>query len=576
MGVRGGNFTSSWRIVAWCAAAFGIAPAAGASLEAGPARVTHYEPFAVVSSSTGAAARKASSGGVHDLHFDAYGRRFKLTLEKNSRLADAVAAASADAAGAAQSLYRGTLDNVPGSWVRMSAKGQTVRGMIWDGRDLYVIELADAVRDASAAPIQAPGGSTVIFKLADTIIENGATFCGTADTAGAGSQKGSDAYRAMLKELHDMPAIMRAAGASVRLELSALGDAAFHDRFASEQEARDEILLRLNNVDGIFSAQLGVEIQVPTLSIATDATDPFTATTVPETLLTELGKLRKNTASLRARGLTHLFTGRNLDGNTVGIAYQDTLCRQEYGVGLTEASGRGAWLESLIAAHEIGHNFGAVHDGEQDEDQDQACAATPQDQFLMSPSVNPNAVAFSDCSLAMMRPRMQAASCIVALPPANLAIPADLGTVHQPLGTPFEWELTVTNSGGSPALGSHVELLVPPVVTVDDAWVAGGTCTSGAGAITCQMGDISGSATRVVHLTLRSDVVGTNSIAAHVGAQNDAQAANNDGSGTLVVDAAVTQPVAAPVQGGGGGGGGSTGPLLLLGLLGLSCARRRS
>jgi len=537
MGVRGGNFTNSWRGAALCAAAFAIAPAVGASLEAGPARVTHYEPFTMVAaagSATGSTARKASDGGVRDLHFDAYGRRFDLTLERNSRLADAVATASPAAAGAAQSLYRGSLDNVPGSWVRMSAKGQTVRGMIWDGRDLYVVELADAVRDAAAAPIQAPAGSTVIFKLADTLIENGATFCGAADISGAGSQKGSDAYQSMLNELKGTPAIMRAAGASVRLELSALGDAAFHDRFASEQEARDEILLRLNNVDGIFSAQLGVEIQVPTLSIATDATDPFTATTVPGTLLNELGKLRKNTASLRARGLTHLFTGRNLDGNTVGIAYQDTLCRQEFGVGLTEASGRGAWIESLIAAHEIGHNFGAAHDG----DPDDACAATPEGQFLMSPSVNQNASTFSDCSLAMMRPRMQAASCIVSLPPANLAIPADLGTVRQPLGMPFEWDLAVTNAGGSPALDSHVELLVPPVVTVDDAWVAGGTCTSGGGAITCQMGDIPGSTTRIVHLTLRSDVVGTNSISAHVGAQNDAQAADNDGSGTLVIDAA--------------------------------------
>lgn len=527
-----------WRGALLCATGFAALPALGASLEAGPTRVLHYEPFTLSAAAPASLARKSSTGSVRELHFSAYGRRFDLNLEKNSRLAAAVASASPDAAGAAQSLYRGTVQNVPGSWVRMSAKGDTVRGMIWDGRDLYVVELAEAVRDSSAASVQAPPGSAVIFKLADTVVDKEAAFCGAQDAAA--SMKGSDAYQSMLKELKGSPAIMQAAGASLRLELSVLGDSAFLDRFPTEQQARDEILLRLNNVDGIFSAQLGVEIQVPTLVIETAASDSFSATTVPATLLAELSAVRRDSPDLRARGLTHLFTGRNLDGTTVGIAYQRTLCSREYGVGLTEASGRGAWIESLIAAHEIGHNFGAVHDGEAE------CAATPQGEFLMSPTVNQNSSAFSDCSLASMIPRMQSAVCIVALPPSDLSIAADLGTVHQPLGTAFDWALTVVNVGGSTSVDARAELLVPPVVTIDDAWVAGGSCVSGAGSISCQLGDIPGSVSRVVHLTLRSDVVGSNSISARVTSQSDAQAANNEGSGTLAIEAVAD--LAASVQ----------------------------
>lgn len=527
-----------WRGALLCAAGFASLSALGASLDAGPTRVLHYEPFTLATETSGGLARKSNTGGVRELQFSAYGRRFDLNLEKNSRLAAAVASASLDAVGAAQSLYRGTLENVPGSWVRMSAKGDTVRGMIWDGRDLYVVELAEAVRDSSAAPVQAPPGGTVIFKLADTVVEQGAAFCGAQDATS--SMKGSDAYQSMLKELQDSPAIMQAAGASLQLELSALGDSAFLDRFPTEQEARDEILLRLNNVDGIFSSQLGVAIQVPTLVIETAASDSFSATTTPATLLAELSAVRRDSPALSARGLTHLFTGRNLDGTTVGIAYQKTLCSREYGVGITEASGRGAWIESLIAAHEVGHNFGAVHDGEAE------CAATPQGEFLMSPTVNQNSSTFSDCSLASMIPRMQSAICVVALPPADLSIAADLGTVHQPLGVSFDWALTVVNSGGSTSVDARAELLVPPVVTIDDAWVAGGSCVSGAGSISCQLGDIPGSVSRVVHLTLHSDVVGSNSISARVTSQSDAQAANNEGSGTLAIES--VPDLAASVQ----------------------------
>ena len=254
------------------------------------------------------------------------------------------------------------------------------------------------------------------------------------------------------------------------------------------------------------------------------------ATTVPGTLLSELGMLRRNSPELYSRGLTHLFTGRNLDGDTVGIAYTDTLCRQQYGVSLTEVNNRSSWIESLIAAHEIGHNFGAGHDGEGQ------CAGTPQGEYVMSPAVGQNASAFSQCSLNAMLPRVQSAQCVTALPPADLAVAADLGTMTRAVARPFAWELLVTNSGGSSAIDARATLLVPPVVIVDEAWIAGGTCTSGAGIISCEMGDIPAGASRVIHLSLRSDVIGSNSIAARVSAQNDAQSSNNAGDGTLVID----------------------------------------
>ncbi len=64
------------------------------------------------------------------------------------------------------------------------------------------------------------------------------------------------------------------------------------------------------------------------------------------------------------------MTGRNLETQTVGIAYISGLCSAEFGTSLSQ-SGLDTMRAALIAAHEIGHNFGAPHDGEGN------CATTP-------------------------------------------------------------------------------------------------------------------------------------------------------------------------------------------------------
>jgi hypothetical protein len=67
--------------------------------------------------------------------------------------------------------------------------------------------------------------------------------------------------------------------------------------------------------------------------------------------------------------------------------------------------------------------------------------------------------------------------------------------------------------------------------------VFGGSCTSGGGVIECQLGDIPGGAVRTIELELSSEVAGSHAIVAHVTAAHDANRGDNDGSGTIVVEA---------------------------------------
>jgi Metallo-peptidase family M12/Domain of unknown function DUF11 len=520
MGSRGG--TGAGPLTGWLLAVLTtVAPCANAVTDA---RILYFEPVRSFTPDRDAVLRKPGGGQLRELKFDAYGRRFDLSLDLN----DALTPQSKAGASALQ-LYRGRINNVAGSWVRLAIRSGAVQGMLWDGIDLYVIEPAAQVRDALTPPPEAKTSGSVIFRLADVLIDANEASCAVDETHG--SRKGSEQFDALLRELKSAPVVMQAASATVRLQISAMGDAQFLQRYGSEQEARDAILVRLNNVDGIFSSQLGVQLQVPTVLINGADSDQLSGATSANTLLLELGRLRKRSSELNSRGLTHLFTGRDLDGTTVGIAYLDELCHREYGAGLTEVRAYDAWRDSLIAAHEIGHNFGASHDG----DSAGACAATPANAFLMSPSVS-GSDQFSSCSLNVMRPNVQAASCITALPDADVAIAADLGTVRKPASRPFEWSLNIANVGGVAASRVRAEILVPPVVNIDDAYVIGGSCTSGAGMIFCELGDVPGGATRAVNLTLRSDVVGSNSISARVTSDADAGVANNRGDGALVID----------------------------------------
>jgi hypothetical protein len=345
---------------------------------------------------------RVAKGGAATLELTAFGRAFRLQLTDNERLAHV-------AAGSSVELYQGGIEGVPGSWARISIQGGLPRGMIWDGRELFVV-------DAEAEGVNYGAAGTVMFKLSDAVLERGVSFTGDVVNK---PRDAAQAYGEMIGELRARTQALQA-GVSVAtegVEISILGDAAYLERYANEAQARDAILTRLNNVDGIFSSQVGVELQVVSVSIAGELTAGLSATTASSALLEELGRLRQQTPALSSTGLTHLFTGRQLDGNSAGVAYSEALCSQRFAASLTMAHNSAA-LDALITAHEIGHVFGAPHDGVQQ------CEATPQGQFIMTPTLTTSVSSFSQCSLDQIEAVIDSYSCLVALPPPGPAPPA--------------------------------------------------------------------------------------------------------------------------------------------------------
>jgi uncharacterized repeat protein (TIGR01451 family) len=516
------RWVAAWAIFTFSASAF--------ALEAGAISLSHHETLQRLSIHGHATdgSQKLAVAGPVDLSFDALGRSFELQLAPNSNLL----AVARNVASNGVVPYRGQLAGNANSWARIVIANGAPAGLIWDGTELFAIERpGDNIVSSS---------SSIIYRFADAVIAPGSITCGSSDVFGnAGA-----VYKSLISEL----SAARAPGAVSEINIGAVGDAEFFNRHgANSQQA---ILDRLSNVDGIFSTEVAIQINVPLVQVFTDPAAPvypFSNTVVASVLLDELAVYRNGEPNQNVHGLTHLWTGKDVEngsgGNsTVGIAFTGALCRRQFGAGLSEGNGS-AGFDSLIAAHEIGHNFGAPHDAVPGS----ACENAPN-TFLMAASLN-GSNQFSQCSKDEMADDIAFAEiqgCIAPLPSVDMRVSLDGQNPTILLGNSATVTFDVANAGTLQATNVVADITLPNNVSLISAAASLGTCADGGGVVNCTIGDVDGTTTVTVTLTSDTTAVGAGTFNATVSADVDDNMTNNQTSALLTVQPAVNLIITPP------------------------------
>lgn len=275
--------------------------------------------------------------------------------------------------------------------------------------------------------------------------------------------KEGEAKRCGVKEMHDKtPAIEQEAnrvGNCYEIEYAIANDFLMHQKYGSITAVENHAIGVTNNVQTNYDDEFADELlfNIVEQFVSTCSTcDPWTNSTDAETLLDDFVDWGPG-GFFSTHDIGSLWTDRNFDGSTIGIAYVGVVCTWLRYNCLEDFSNNAA-LKRVMTSHEIGHNFNASHDG----------AGSP---FIMAPSVS-NTNTWSTASISKITAHYLSRQCLAncgssgAVPSSDFSfnivqhcVPGLVAFTDQSTGTITSWSWSFP--GGVPATST----LQNPTVT---------------------------------------------------------------------------------------------------------------
>jgi hypothetical protein len=246
---------------------------------------------------------------------------------------------------------RGSIAGVPGSSVagsRTEAGGLEAVVRMPDGSSWWVQPLAGVVPGAGSAQhvIYAPEdviatGRTCGVELLPTPYPTGTALL----TSGAGTPRGGKALGTALAVS----------------ELACDADFEYFSDYGSVGATQSRIESVINTMNGQYETEVGITHQITTILVRTSPSQPYTSSDA----VTLLNQFRNEWNSAQAgtpRDSAQLFTGKEVIGGTIGIAWIGVVCNLSYAYSLVQSDFNGAFVSATdLSAHELGHNWNADH-----------------------------------------------------------------------------------------------------------------------------------------------------------------------------------------------------------------------
>jgi hypothetical protein len=238
--------------------------------------------------------------------------------------------------------FRGTVSRLDDSEARFSVRERSLEGVILTPDEWYYIEpLRNFAPSADASEM-------VVYRRSD-IREETLGVCGTTLAHRIGEAR----------EFVEPQILADSAGSNIA-EVATEADYEYVTASGGAAEANATILDVLNQVDGIYQTQLSLSLQVVYQHAWSTSDDPYNSSAAA-TMLNEFRSYWNANYYSIAFDLAHMWTGKDMDGSTIGIAYLSVVCEARsysYGISQRFNSSPGKYI---LTAHEIGHNFGATH-----------------------------------------------------------------------------------------------------------------------------------------------------------------------------------------------------------------------
>jgi PKD repeat protein len=374
---------------------------------------------------------------------------------------------------------------------RLTIDTDYVGGYVQSGNETWFIE------PVSGYDRSAPSKYFVVYEKSAALakpIHNG------CETIHLGAEKGEHTNLAEAQEAQKMICL--------DLQLAIASDKSMFTKYGSVTAVENHNITVMNNVEtnytGAFLHDLNFVIVTQFVVTAT-GTDPWTTSTAAGTFLDSFRTWGNGGGFGVTYDLAQIWTNRDFDGSTIGVAYVGTLCTSSRYQALQDFSTATSAQTRCMVAHETGHNLDMDHD------------ATLG--FIMSPSVSSTNTwsSLSVNTFATYIPPRITASCLVACAggggggtaptanftntPANPCTNQSITLTNTSTGTPTSYLWTMT--GGTPATSTATN----PTVTYS---------TPGAKTITLQATNASGSntVTKTVNVSATAIASFTSSVTA--------------------------------------------------------------